>query len=200
MVWRLIRKWQLQSRGYIEIFATPFPTHSRVDLLVTKNTWTYFSKFCLKGVWQLVLATCFIREKRMFCSLRTVFKTFQFSLEHFLLFIVLFVQLSYKPTMFLSKTSIVLHHLNFNLQEQVWVFLFSLSISCLLPWFLGLLCYCWDLRYMVFEYGLGHFVEIDWMGLVDYDNRMHVTLAFMVDSHCCVMYHVWLVLCIPYPL
>ena len=100
-----------------------------------------------------LFATWFSRKKCVFCALRTVFKNFQFSLEYFLLFIVLFIHLS-------PKTSLVLHHLIFNLHEKVWVFLFSLSISCLFPWFLGLLSYCWDLRYMMFEYGLGLFLWV----------------------------------------
>ena len=94
-----------------------------------------FSKFlsqrCLVAWFGDLFATWFSRKKRMFCALRTVFKTFQFSLEHFLLFIVLFVHLSHKLTMFLLKATIVLHLFYFNLQEKVWVFYFWLSISCL---------------------------------------------------------------------
>ena len=45
------------------------------------------------------------REKRMFCASRTVFKTFQFSFKHFLLFIVLSISLSHKLTVFHSQKS-----------------------------------------------------------------------------------------------
>ena len=43
---------------YSESFTASFATCLWVDLLVTKNTQTYSSKFCLKGVWLLALATC----------------------------------------------------------------------------------------------------------------------------------------------
>ena len=78
-----------------------------------------------------LFVTWFSREKWVFCTLRTVFKTFQFSLKHFLLFIVLFVQHSHKLTVFHSIIHQFHHFLNFNLQEKVWDFLFSLSISWL---------------------------------------------------------------------
>ena len=44
-VWRLVRKWKLQLQVYSECFATPFVTYSQLDLPITKNTWTNFSKF-----------------------------------------------------------------------------------------------------------------------------------------------------------
>ena len=53
-----------------------------------------------------LFVTWFSREKWVFCTLRTVFKTFQFSLKHFLLFIVLPIHISLKLTVFLSKTTI----------------------------------------------------------------------------------------------
>ena len=58
-----------------------------------------------------------------------------------------FVSLTYSPC-FTHKSTIFLHHLFFKLQEKVWVFLFSLSISCFLPRF-GFLSCCWVLAYMM---------------------------------------------------
>ena len=43
---------------YSESFTASFVTCLWVDLPVTKNTQTYSSKFCLKGVWRLALVTC----------------------------------------------------------------------------------------------------------------------------------------------
>ena len=37
-VWRLVRKWKVQSREDLEIFAAYLATPSRVELSVTKNT------------------------------------------------------------------------------------------------------------------------------------------------------------------
>ena len=38
LVWQLILKWKLQSRAYIEGFATPFATCSQMDFPIVKNT------------------------------------------------------------------------------------------------------------------------------------------------------------------
>ena len=66
-----------------------------------------FSKIFSMAAWLGDLfATWFSHEKRMFCALRTVFKTFQFSLEHFWLFIVFLIRLSHILTMFHSQ----IHH------------------------------------------------------------------------------------------
>ena len=37
-VWRLVRGWRFQLRGYLEIFAAYLATLSQVELLVSKNT------------------------------------------------------------------------------------------------------------------------------------------------------------------
>ena len=44
-VWRLVRRWKVQSRGDSEIFAAYLATLSWVELPVVKNTWINFSKF-----------------------------------------------------------------------------------------------------------------------------------------------------------
>ena len=63
-------------KRYTEIFTAQLATPSRVDLPIMKNTWKFFSQFYLWVFWQLALATCFSREKRVFCILKTIFKTF----------------------------------------------------------------------------------------------------------------------------
>ena len=68
---------------YSKCFAAPFATFSRVELLVTKNTQTNFSNFCLKVIGNLFM-THFSRENRVFCTIRVFFRTgfkkFSFSL------------------------------------------------------------------------------------------------------------------------
>ena len=74
----------------------------------------------------------------------------------------------------LSKTSIFLHHLNFNLQEKVWVFYHSLNISCLLPLFSWILSFWGDLRYMMIWIWVGFIL----LGLIEW-----ILLVMMLDSH-----------------
>ena len=38
LVWKLVRRWKVQSQGDLEIFTTYLVTPSRVELLVAKNT------------------------------------------------------------------------------------------------------------------------------------------------------------------
>ena len=62
--------------GYTEIFTVQLTTPSRVDLLVTKNTQKIFPNFdceCFGDLPSNLLATCFSREKRVFCVSKTVF-------------------------------------------------------------------------------------------------------------------------------
>ena len=68
-----------------------------------KNLYIFFkilSQRCLAAWFGNLFATWFSREKHLFCTLMTVFKTFPFSLEHFLMFIVLSIHLSHKLTVF----------------------------------------------------------------------------------------------------
>ena len=98
------------------------------------------SNFCFKVFWRLALATWFSRENHVFYVLRAVFKTFQFSLEHFWLFIVFPFYPSPKLTVSLSKN---LHFCNIsssNLQGKGMGFLFLTSyfmIMVLFSWFVS---------------------------------------------------------------
>ena len=147
-------------RGSLRNLLTSGPS-SRLKHL--ENFSKILSLTCLVTCPGNLFANWFSHEKRMFCTLRTIFKTFHFSLEHFLLFIVLFVRLSHILIVFHSKIHHFHHLLNFNLQEKVLVFLFSLSISCLLPWFLGFLSWCWVLKNLSFEYWFGFI----WLSLLN---------------------------------
>ena len=59
------------------------------------------------------------------------------------------------PLLFIVSTSIF--------KKKVWVFFFSLNISCLQPWISWFLSYYGDLRYMLFEHGFGYFC---WVWLI----------------------------------
>ena len=187
---RLYRNFRSSFR---DLFASG-PSSSEKHL---ENFSKILSLRCLATCPGNLFATWFNCEKRVFCASRTVFKTFQFfAWKFFTVNYLVHSSLSQTHCVSLTKTSIVLHHLNFNLQENVWVFLFSLNISCLLPWFLGLLSYFLVLRYMMFKYGLGSLCWVDWMGCLDYDYMMLVSNAFMVDFCFWVVYHACTVMCI----
>ena len=62
--------------GYTEIFTAQLATPLQVDLPVAKNTLKIFPQLWLWVFWRLALATCFSREKCLFCISKTVFKTF----------------------------------------------------------------------------------------------------------------------------
>ena len=132
---RLYRNFRSSFR---DLFASG-PSSSEKHL---ENFSKILSLRCLATCPGNLFATWFNCEKWVFCASRTVFKTFQFfAWKFFTVNYLVHSSLSQTHCVSLTKTSIVLHHLNFNLQENVWVFLFSLNISCLLPWFLGLLSY-----------------------------------------------------------
>ena len=92
-VWRLVRRWRFPSQGYLEIFAAYLTTLSRVELPVVKNAQKNFQNFWLQFSGDL-LATYPSREKRVFCVIWSVFKTFgffprTFSTVHCLVFLTL---------------------------------------------------------------------------------------------------------------
>ena len=60
--------------GYTEIFAAPFATYSRVEILVTKKHLDKIFKNFILSVSRLALATCFSRKNCVFCILRVIFK------------------------------------------------------------------------------------------------------------------------------
>ena len=110
---------RVHSLWYTEIFTAQLATPSRVDLPVAKNTWKFFSQFCLWVFWWLALATFFSHEKRVFCISKTIFKTFLvFPLKFLWLFTVF-------PNSFSTETdpntpqTPFLHHFFSNLQEKV---------------------------------------------------------------------------------
>ena len=114
--------------GYIEIFVAYLVTSSRVELPVTKNTQTNFSKFMFLVVWRLTLVTCSrldsIAKITCFAQIGQFLNFFSFSVKLLCLFIVF-------PLSTLSQTlRVTLISLHFcfistsNLQEKGMVFLF----------------------------------------------------------------------------
>ena len=116
---------------YTEIFVAQLATPSRVDLPIAKNTKKFFSQFYLWVFWRLALATCFSREKCVFCISKIVFKTFSvfFSLKFLWLFTVFPISFSTETDPNTPLTPF-LHHFLSNLQEKVWVFSISLHFPC----------------------------------------------------------------------
>ena len=109
-----------------------------------------------------LLATWLNRENRVFCANRSVFKRFQFSLEHFWLFIVFHISnLSQIHRVTLKKPPF-LHHFNLNLQEKGMVFLLSYSISCLLHVLSWFLCCCLSFMTFVIHVWNG-FILLGWL-------------------------------------
>ena len=126
---------ELQSRGLHRNFRG-----SLRDFLVSgtfsreKHLDKFFKNF-VSSVSRFVLATCpqlnSVAKKACFAFLGQFLNLYSFpsnisdsSLSSS------FVSLTLSPC-FTHISTIFLQHLNFNLQENVWLFLFSLSISCL---------------------------------------------------------------------
>ena len=119
--------------GYIEIFAAQFATLSWVELPVAKTLKKIFQSFFL-AFWRLVLKTCMrlvlVMKIMCFGQPWSVFKPFQFSLEHFWLFIFFLTWLTLKITVSLSNNLRSCIISSFNLQGKVWVFVsYSLSFT-----------------------------------------------------------------------
>ena len=87
---------------------------------------------CLATCLGNLFATWFSHEKCVFYALGTVFKILSI-FPSFILTIHCLVRSSLSQThrVTLKKSNVFLHHLFFKLQEKVWVFHLSQSISCL---------------------------------------------------------------------
>ena len=126
-----------------------------------------------------------------------VFKTFQFSLEHF-------VTIHYLPHLNLSQTHrVTLKNLNFCfistsiLQEKGMGFLFLTTYFmfwALFSWVCELFSILGLCAVSVMRWG--YFVWPCLMHIVAIKNRVRVLHVFVYDSHFGVVYHVCVVLCI----
>ena len=138
--------------------------------------------------WRLVLATC-KRLARDLCQswkshvlhkMGQFFKLFQFSLEHFWLFIS-FLTWTLSNSSYHSQTNF--HLTSFHSQifkKKVWVFSLSLHISCFELCFLGFVIRYWVLWYLWFRLWAGFmFVEFGCLGLVDLVSRFLNMVTFM---------------------
>ena len=105
----------------------------------------------------------------MFCTNRSVFKTFWVSLELLWLFIVFPVWTSLKLTMSLSKNFYFFFNISTSIsKKKVWIFLLSLSISYSLPWISWFVSFYWGLCYMGFRTWVGLFLlsVTEWVLLI----------------------------------
>ena len=164
LVWRLIHEWKLQSRGYTKVFMAPFATSSWVDLPIAKNTQTIFFKIlalrCLATCPGDLSVTWFSREKCVFCILRTIFKTFQFSLELLWLFIVFPVYTSLKLTVSLSKNHHFCSSFLFNPQEK------GMGFLILTKYFMFIALFSWIfelLRFVIYDDSDMGWVRVCWV-------------------------------------
>ena len=120
--WRLVHEWKVQSRGVhrdfcgsARNFLTDRPS-SRKKHLETFSTIVTLSVLaaCLGDL----LATCYSREKRVFCVSKTVFKTFSVFSSNFGDCSLSSPFLSLKHSMSHFKNHSFLHHFFSNLQEK----------------------------------------------------------------------------------
>ena len=109
-------------KGYTEIFPAYLVTSSLIELLVAKNIQKNFQKFWFQRVSQLTLATCSrlksVVKIACFAQFGQFLKCLGFPSNILCLFIVFPDRTSLKPTVFLTKTSIVAHLFIFNLLEK----------------------------------------------------------------------------------
>ena len=154
-LWKRLRNF-FKNLGFLDVSRLSLVTCAWVEAPVMRCTqhvsrlpsrlprrWTFQSRKTLRQIFPIfvsrVLATWsgdlfvtyFSHENCVFCDLRIVKKKKKVFPRSFWLFIVLSVHLSHKLTVFLSKIHHFRHRLFFKLQEKVWVFYFSQSISCL---------------------------------------------------------------------
>ena len=134
LIWRLVCGWKVQLWGDSKIFTAYLTSPSQVELLVAKNTWIKFSKFLSWVFWRLAQATCsrldLVAKITCFAQIGQFLNVFSFSLELLWLFIVFLTWNILKLTVLLSNKFPFLLHFNLVLQEKIWVFLLSYSISC----------------------------------------------------------------------
>ena len=134
-----------------------------------------FFKICHTGFWQLHSATCsrLIPVMKNACFALWGLFLGQFSKKNSFfprllwLFIVLYVPLPSKLTVFPKKILHFLHHLFTNLQEKVWILTFPQSISCFLPLNFWILYFFWIWKYDV-EYGLWIFCWVWCLGFIGF--------------------------------
>ena len=145
--------------------------------------------------------TWFSREKRVFCILRTVFKTFQLSLELLWLFIVFPVYTSLKLTVSLSKNHHCCSSFLFNLQEK------GMGFLILTKYFMFIALFSWIfelLRFVIYDVSDMGWVRVCWVWVFRFffffDFRMLDFLDIMIDFHPWVCLLICLVLSISYPL
>ena len=183
---------------YSESFTAPFSTFSQVDLPVTKNTYTIFSKFCHKGFGDLFV-THISRKNRVFCTLRIVFKNFSVFPWTFWLFIVLSVHLSHKLTVF----SLKIHHFSSSSLLQTsrkgMGFLFFSKYFMFIAFDFLIFEFLLRFENMMFEYGLGNFFFLlsllygfCWSWLYDaYFTCFHAYFSFLSCIFCwCYVVHI----------
>ena len=71
--WRLVCEWKVQSRGAHRDFRSSARDSLAGRPSSREKHSENFSQFCLWVFWRLALATCFSREKCVFCISKTVF-------------------------------------------------------------------------------------------------------------------------------
>ena len=119
--WRLVHGWKVQSQGVPRdlcgLVHNSFPSGTSYHEKHLENTSDFLFLSVLAASPGDLHTTWFSSENHVFCVLRAVFKTFQFSLKHFWLFIVFPVYPSLKLTVSfhqtLSKNLHFLHHFIF---------------------------------------------------------------------------------------
>ena len=159
LVWWLVCRWKV----YLQMVHRDFYSSHR-DSLASRlsshekhleNTSDFLFLSVLAASPSDLHTTWFSSENHVFCVLRAVFKTFQFSLEHFWLFIVFPVYPSLKITVSLLKNLHFCIISSSNLQGKGMGFLFLTSyfmIMVLFSWFVSYFC---DLSNIVFVHGFG---------------------------------------------
>ena len=95
-----------------------------------------------------------------------------------------------------SKILHFLQHLFTNIQEQGMGFLIFSKIFMFQDFNFLDCVFCWILKNMLFEYGLGIFYWVCWLGFVGFQHIMPSIHDFMYASHFLVVYLVCVALCI----
>ena len=142
------------------------------------------------------------RKKRVFCTLkvifRAIFKNFSFFPCILWLFIVLSVSASSKLIVFTHKTSIfvIISSPIFKKRYGFSLFLKVFHVSS--PGFLGFCVFVWILKYDV-EYGLWIFCWVWCLGSIGFGSILPIIHVFHVYFSFWVLYLVCVVFCISYP-
>ena len=132
--WWLVREWKVQSwgvhrdfRGSARDSLAGRPSSRKKTL---RKFFTILTLSVLAACPGNLLATCFSREKRVFCVSKTVsLNFFSFSLDFLWLFTVFHISLLTKTDPNTPQTPF-LHHFFSIFKKKIWVFSVSLHFPC----------------------------------------------------------------------